>query len=557
MKDQIESTNANIGRVESVANEICFVSGFSEVGLNNILEFSSGDRGLVFGFSQNLTQVVIIGNYRNIKKGDLVKISQEFFKINFSEKLLGRIINPLGDPLDDRSPIESEKSLYIDSPAKKVSERAQVAVQLQTGFLAIDSQIPVGLGQRELLIGDKKIGKSDLGIATIGHNRKIGSGLVSIYVAIDAQTTAVKRRITQLDSYDARGDAVVIVGRASDAAILNYLAPMTAVTIAEEFARRGRDVLVIFDNLTRHAKIYRQLSLLLKRSPGREAYPGDVFYLHARLLERCGKFSDTVGGGSITAMPVVETQGEEITDYITTNLMSITDGHILFSQSLANRGVRPAIDGSFSVTRIGGRVQLKLLRYLSDQLKGTIVRYNEVEKFAMFGTELQQETLDVIDLGKKITALFNQTSQETFNAFEQVVILDFVVSKKIMNYDLESIPTLRKQLLKFLAADKYKTLSNDIFKMEGIDEAMIKLDEVVSSFIASPDTIAQKEQKVVTKAEKETIIDVLNDKESFVSKPGKTETPAEKTEEPPQKSQPKQAEKTDEKKDDGGKDAVS
>lgn len=502
---------SGFGRVESAAGEICTVSGLSNVSLSNVVEFSSGEKGLVLGFTDKLTQTVIIGNYHNIKKGDLVKIESDKLRIKVSDKLIGRVIDPLGNPLDGRGKVEEGEYYYIESPAKGVSKRAQITESLLTGFLIIDSQIPIGRGQRELLVGDKKIGKGDTAAAIIGNQTRTNSGVIGVYVTIDAQTTAVKRRISQLEQYDALKNSIIIVGRASDPSTINYIAPMSAVTIAEVFAKQGKDVIIVFDNLTRHAKVYRQISLLLKRAPGREAYPGDVFYLHSRLLERCGCFAESVGGGSITALPIVETQGEEITDYITTNLMSITDGHILFRLSLANKGMRPAIDSGFSVSRIGGRAQPPIVRELSDQLKAEIVRFHEVEKFAMFGSELQQETLEVIEMGERIVLLFNQTVKDTFSLDQEILLLYFVLSKIILNWEIKDIPAVRTQLLEFAARESCKKMTNGLVETQKIEEAKPVLDRILSDFMADPKTIAKIEKKTPSPAEQESVIDLLRD----------------------------------------------
>jgi len=502
---------SGIGRVEAVAGEICSVGGLRNISLSNVVEFSSGERGLVLGFTDKLTQIVVIGDYHNIKKGDLAKVESDELRIRVSNELIGRIIDPLGNPLDGKGKVEEGEYYYIESPAKGVSERAQITKPLLTGFLIIDSQIPIGQGQRELLVGDKKIGKGDTAAAIIGNQTRTNSGIIGIYVTIDAQTTAVKRRISQLEQYGALKNSVVIVGRASDSSTINYIAPMSAITIAEVFAKQGKDVIVVFDNLTRHAKVYRQISLLLKRAPGREAYPGDVFYLHSRLLERCGCFAESVGGGSITALPIVETQGEEITDYITTNLMSITDGHILFRLSLANKGIRPAVDSAFSVSRIGGRAQPKIIRELSDQLKDEVVRFHEVEKFAMVGSELQPETLEIIELGERIVLLFNQTVKDIFSLDQEILLLYFVLSKIILNWEIRDIPAVRTQLLEFTNHDSYKKMINGLVNASKTEEIKPVLDKILSDFMSDPKTIAKIEKKDPSPAERESVVDLLKD----------------------------------------------
>jgi len=503
----------DLGRVDEVAGEICIVAGLDNVSLGNIVEFSSGEGGLVIGFTEKVAQIIVIGNHRNIKKGDLAKITGDRMRVKVSNGLIGRIIDPLGNPLDGKGKIQEGELSYIDEIAKGVSERSQVTKPLSTGFLIIDSQIPIGRGQRELLVGDKKIGKGDTAAAVIGNQVKINSGVLGIYVTIDAQTTAIKRRISQLEKYGALEKTVFIVARASDPSSINYLAPMSAMTIAEFFAKEGRDVLIVFDNLTRHAKVYRQISLLLKRPPGREAYPGDVFYLHSRLLERCGCFSSKVGGGSITALPIVETQSEEITDYITTNLMSITDGHILFRLGLANKGIRPAVDSGFSVSRIGGRAQPPIIRELSDRLKVEIVRYSEVEKYAMFGSELQKEALDIIEMGERITLMFTQTVHEILSLAEELITLYLILTKKLVDWETDNIPIVRNQLLEFVKREPYNGILHKAISAKTVGEVQGDLDKIIADFIADPKTVKQIERKEPSQAEKESVIDLLRDTE--------------------------------------------
>lgn len=502
---------SDIGRVESVINEICIASGLKSIALSNVVEFSCGEKGVVLGFTPDEVQIIIMGDYHKIKKGDLIKITGDFLTIDISSKLLGRIINPIGEPLDEKGRVESERKRYIESPAKSINERREITSQMNTGYMIIDSQIPIGLGQREIFIGEKKVHKSDVAMDIICNQTMIGSGVICIYVAIDAETSSIKRKIEQLKKTDALKNTIVVIGRSSDPSSLNYVAPMTAVSIAEGFASEGKDVLIVFDNLTAHAKVYRQISLLLNRAPGREAYPGDVFYLHARLLERCGAFSKAVGGGSITAIPLVETQGEEMTDYISTNLMSITDGHVLFRQALSNKGIQPAIDSGFSVSRIGGRVQPPLLRELADQIKIIIIRYHEVEKYMVFGTEIKAETLEIIELGKRIYQFFYQDNGNLFNPAEVVAMLYFIVNKYVLEWEVDKMIELRSQLLEYLGQEENKNKLGYLYRLEDKVKAQDILRELVLGFAQTPNIVHRIEKKVVSEAEKETIVDLLRD----------------------------------------------
>ncbi|MCC2631695.1 MAG: atpA [Patescibacteria group bacterium] len=500
----------SIGKVIAVADDIVHVSGLQEVALDNVIQFSSGIQGVVFGFDPQEVLVVSLGG-KDIKKGDLARVVAPSLMIPVGEDFLGRTVNPLGVPLDGRPVPESKESRPYEAQAKQINDRRHITSPLPTGFLSIDSQVPVGRGQRELLIGSRGIDKGDVAAAIIGSQVTSKTGVIGIYVTVDAQTAVVKRRIAQLERYGAMQQSIVMVGRASDGALLNYIAPMAAMTMAEWFADRGKEVLVIFDSLTQHAKVYRQLSLLLGRSPGREAYPGDVFYLHSRLLERAGHFSEAVGAGSITALPLVDTQGEEITDYITTNLMSITDGHILFSLKLANEGIRPAVDTGFSVSRIGGRAQHPVLRKFSDQLRFLIIRYQELEQYSSFGSELQGETVTMLRLGKSIYQCMHQDVDELLSTAEQIILLHAITSREILKWAVEKITTLRAQLLEFLRAEAQAPKIEKILAAKGLDEAMPDIKALWEEFTAVPHIVKQEEEVAPSQAEKETVIDLLRD----------------------------------------------
>ncbi len=503
-----------IGRVESVMNEICIVEGLKYVALNNLVEFSSGEKGMVLGFTTTEVQVIIFGDYRKIKKGDLVKIVDDYLCVETGDELLGRIIDPLGNPLDGRARPECESSRYIDSQAKTISERNTITKPLCTGYLIIDSQVPIGLGQRELFIGEKKVHKADVGMGIITNQARINSDVISIYVTIDVESSTVKRKIEQLEESGSLKNSVIIIGRSSDPASVNYIAPMTAVTIAEYFANKGKDVLVIFDNLTSHAKVYRQISLLLNRAPGREAYPGDIFYLHARLLERCGAFSESAGGGSITAIPIVETQGtEDITDYLSTNLMSITDGHVLFRLSLSNKGIQPAVDSGFSVSRIGGRAQHPIMRELSDLLKNIIIKYHEVEKYLIFDSEMKKETLETIELGKRAYQFFYQTPIELFSTAEEIILQYFIIGNYVLEWEVEKILSVRNQLVEFIRKTENKKFLDEILVRESIKDAEEYLEMIIGEFVELPTTIPKIRRRKPSKAEKETVVDILKDRE--------------------------------------------
>lgn len=498
---------AKTGKVEAISDGICQISGLPGVGINMIVSFSSGCRGLVIDFSEEYCHTIVIGDFTTIKRGDFVEIANEELTIPAGDILLGRIINPLGEPLDSMGQIKSQSFVGLENEAKSVFEREAIDTQLQTGFLLIDSQIPIGRGQRELLIGEKRIGKEDTTVAIMLNQKLNKTGVVTIYVTIGAQTSFIKRAVEKLNQTKANKNTVFVVGDASDPASLNYLSPLVGMSIAEEFAARGKDVLIIFDNLTRHARIYRQISLLLKRAPGREAYPGDIFYLHSRLLERAGKFSNQVGGGSITALPLVETISDDITDYITTNLMSITDGHILFTKALYHQGRRPAISTELSVSRIGGKAQIKLFRDLSNDLKLIIGQYAELESLTSFGTELQPETLKIIERGRRIFAFLNQEQDYNFNLAEQCFLVYFLLSEELFDWPTEAMDVLRKNFLDFVAISEIAKQLESTLKIEDGSHTSC-YNKLIEEFTKRPETVRPINQEK-NPAENETVHEVI------------------------------------------------
>jgi F-type H+-transporting ATPase subunit alpha len=511
MDSKSESAIETVGRVESVTNEICIVKGLLDVALNNLVEFSSGGQGIVLGFTTDYAQVIILSDFNKLKKGDLVKVIDDSIKIPVTRRLLGRVINPLGRPMDGLGDVISDEKRVIESNAKPIYQRAIINKPLKTGYLLIDTQIPIGLGQRELLLGERKVGNDDVAVDIIINQAKNNTGVISVYVAIDAETAATKRRIERLQASGALANTVVVVGRTSESASLNYIAPMVGVTIAEWFAAQNRDVLIVFDNLTRHAKVYRQLSLLLGRPASREAYPGDIFYLHSRLLERCGAFNESAGGGSITALPVVETQSEEATDFITTNLMSITDGHLLFKLNLSNRGMQPPIDTGFSVSRIGGRAQEKVLRELSVQLKQIIIEYGELEHFLSFGNDLRADTREKIELGKRAQSMFNQTHDECLSPQQEILLAQFIVSRRALNWPETQMEDIRANMITFVSQPPYADLLQKAYLSPDLVTALPYLEEILGSYEKAPTTPKPIEKKEAMTAETETITGILRD----------------------------------------------
>lgn len=511
--------NNSVGRVESVQSETCKVTGLDGVGLSNVVTFSSGATGIVLGFSHQVAQVVMLEAYDKVKKGDLVRITATHPTVNVSKDLLGRVIDPLGRPLDGHGDIGGAGSgtveLPIETAARPIYQRAIVDKPLQTGYTLVDSQIPIGLGQRELLLGERKSGQVDVAIDAICNQARLKTGVICVYVAIDAEVATTKRNVERLERAGALGQTVVVFGRTASAASLNYITPMVGMTIAEWFMAQGKNVLIVFDDLTRHAKVYRQLSLLLNRPASREAYPGDIFYLHSRLLERCGAFNEHANYGTITALPIVETSTEEVTDYITTNLMSITDGHVLFRRALTNKGLRPPIDSGFSVSRIGGRVQPKLIRSLSDQLKDILTRFGEIERFIAFGTDLNSESLEIYEQGMRARTLFDQTSEDYFTQLQQAVLLYLVTSKTALVWEHEQMREVRLKLLQFMASAPYNQLfTTDMLSMND-EHTLAALEDCIKDFMQHPDTPKPIEAKQRLVAETETISGILRENEEM------------------------------------------
>lgn len=508
----------SIGKVETVKNEICKVVGLSGIGLNNVVSFSSGGLGVVLGFEHDYAQIIIFKDYNKVKKGDLVRVIDSNMTIPVGDEILGRVIDPLGEPLDGLGTIEKvgTKKFGIEAAAKTIAKRRLISEPLQTGYLMIDSQIPIGLGQRELLLGEKQSGQNDLAVDVICNQAKQNTGVICVYVCIDSDTVTSKRRIERIAAADALKQSVVILGRTSQAASLNYIAPMAGATVAEYFANQGKNVLIVFDDLTRHAKVYRQLSLLLNRPASREAYPGDIFYLHSRLLERAGCFNELAGSGSITALPIVETPTEEATDFITTNLMSITDGHVLFRKNLANKGLHPSIDSGFSVSRLGGRAQRKLVRELSEKLRQIIIRFAEIERFLAFGTDLNAESLEVYEIGKRVQAIFNQEHDECYTQLQEAVLMYFAYSKTALKWDSEQMPKVKGQLLAFMAKPVYATLINDTLLETSIEQVSVQLDDLVASFIKDENTEKTLNSEHLVAAETETIASLLREDEGKI-----------------------------------------
>ncbi|CCV64812.1 ATP synthase F1 sector subunit alpha [Alteracholeplasma palmae J233] len=435
IKKQIETYEddielENVGKVLSVGDGIAIVYGLNQAILGELVEFPQQVKGLVFNLETHHVGVILFGNTDLIKEGDLVKTTKRIFEVPVGEGLLGRVIDPLGNPLDLKGSLKTEKSLPVERKAVAVMDRGPINEPLQTGVKVIDALVPIGKGQRELIIGDRQTGKTTIAVDAILNQR--GKNVVCIYVAIGQKESNVANIAQTLSIKGAMDYTIIVNAGASQEGTVLYLAPFTGITIAEYFMEKGRDVLIVYDDLSKHAAAYRELSLLLKRPPGREAYPGDIFYLHSRLLERSGKVSEALGGGSITALPIIETQAGDISAYIPTNVISITDGQLFLESKLFYSGIRPAINPGLSVSRVGGSAQWNAMKKVSGTLRIALANYRELEAFVQFGSDLDAHSKRRLERGRRTVEILKQNIHDLVNMPAQIVIL-YALSKGYMD----------------------------------------------------------------------------------------------------------------------------
>jgi F-type H+-transporting ATPase subunit alpha len=420
-------TLEEVGTITSVATGIAKVSGLPSVGFDELVTFPGGVFGIAFNVDEDELGVVLLGDYQHLRAGDEVQRAGRVMDVGVGEELLGRVIDPLGRPLDAGGPVASSARLPIERPATPIMDRAAVTVPLQTGLKAIDALIPIGRGQRELILGDRQTGKTSIAMDAILNQR--GEKVVCVYCAIGQRASAVAKAVANLREKGAMEYTVVVVTEGNDPAGLAYIAPYAATSIAEHFMEEGRDVLIVYDDLTQHARAYRELSLLLRRPPGREAFPGDIFYIHSRLLERATRLDADLGGGSLTALPIIETEAQDMSAYIPTNLISITDGQIYLSPSLFELGVLPAVDVAKSVSRVGGKAQRAAYRAVAGDLKLAYAQFEELESFARFGAQVDANTRKVIDHGQRIRACLKQPELAPVSVPLQIAVLLALTAK--------------------------------------------------------------------------------------------------------------------------------
>ena len=464
----------------TVADGIALVYGLDDAMNGELLDFGNDVYGMALSLEENQVGAIIFGNANLVKEGDTVKCTKRILEVPVGDALLGRVINSIGKPLDGLGEIKTKTYRPIEKKATGVMSRKSVHQPLQTGIKVIDALVPIGRGQRELIIGDRQTGKTSIAIDTIINQK--GKNMICIYVAIGQKESTVNNVIETLKRYDCMDYSVIVSASASNMAPLLYLAPYTGVTIAEEFMFSGKDVLIIYDDLSKHAVSYRELSLLLKRPPGREAYPGDVFYLHSRLLERAAKLNDELGGGSITALPIIETQAGDISSYIPTNVISITDGQIFLQTDLFYSGVRPAISAGLSVSRVGGSAQIKAIKKVSGTLRLDLASYRELEAFTQFGSDLDPMTKRKLERGKRTIEVLKQDLHKAMEVEHQVVILYALTKGYLDDVEVSDIKNFEEELVKYIQSSEIgKTVYNIIHETKELPKGN-EIDQLLVEF---------------------------------------------------------------------------
>ena len=450
---------SDVGTVIQVADGIARIHGLEKAMQGELLEFPGEVYGMVLNLEEDNVGAVLLGDSRNVNEGDTVKTTGRVVEVPVGDALTGRVVNALGQPIDGKGPIVTDKYRKIERVASGVITRKSVSVPLQTGIKAIDAMVPIGRGQRELIIGDRQTGKTAIAIDTIINQK--GQGVHCIYVAIGQKASTVASIVKTLEEYGAMSYTTVVASTASELAPLQYIAPYSGCAIGEEWMENGEDVLVVYDDLSKHAAAYRTLSLLLKRAPGREAYPGDVFYLHSRLLERAARMSDKYGGGSLTALPIIETQAGDVSAYIPTNVISITDGQIYLETEMFNSGFRPAINAGLSVSRVGGSAQIKAIKKIAAPIRTELAQYRELASFSQFGSELDADTKEKLAQGERIREMLKQPQYKPMPVEYQVIIIYAVTKKYVIDIDVDRILDFEQGLFDFIDT-KYPQIPESI-----------------------------------------------------------------------------------------------
>ena len=473
IKEQIKQYStkletSDIGTVIQVADGIARIHGLEKAMQGELLEFPGEVYGMVLNLEEDNVGAVLLGDRKNINEGDIVKTTGRVVEVPVGDQLTGRVVNSLGQPIDNKGPIETDKYRPIERVASGVISRKSVDTPIQTGIKAIDAMVPIGRGQRELIIGDRQTGKTAIAIDTIINQK--GQGVHCIYVAIGQKASTVANIVKTLEEFGAMDYTTIVASTASELAPLQYIAPYAGCAIGEEWMERGEDVLVVYDDLSKHATAYRTLSLLLRRPPGREAYPGDVFYLHSRLLERAARLSDELGGGSLTALPIIETQAGDVSAYIPTNVISITDGQIYLETEMFNAGFRPAINAGLSVSRVGGSAQIKAMKKIAGPIRTDLAQYRELAAFAQFGSELDDDTKERLDQGERIREILKQPQYQPLTVKKQVAIIYAAVKKHLLDLPVDQILDFQKELFELIDT-KYPEIFTSIAETKVMDDA--------------------------------------------------------------------------------------
>ena len=485
IKEQIEKYSdkldvSNVGTVIQVADGIARIHGLDKAMQGELLEFPGGVYGMVMNLEEDNVGAVLLGEQKNINEGDTVKSTGRVATVPVGDALLGRVVNALGQPIDGKGPINTTKRRNIERVAPGVITRKSVDTPLQTGIKAIDAMVPIGRGQRELIIGDRQTGKTAIAIDTIINQKN--QKVKCIYVAIGQKASTVANIVKTLEEHGAMAYTTVVVSTASDLAPLQYISPYAGCAIGEEWMENGDDVLVIYDDLSKHATAYRTLSLLLRRPPGREAYPGDVFYLHSRLLERAAKLSDKLGGGSLTALPIIETQAGDVSAYIPTNVISITDGQIYLETEMFNSGFRPAVNAGLSVSRVGGAAQIKAIKKLAAPIRVELAQYRELAAFSQFGSELDEATKEKLEQGSRIKEILKQDQYNTMPVEYQVIIIYAATKKYLLDIPVDRVLEFEKDLFEFIKTN-YPEIPDSIKTTKELTEdTEKKLVEAINAF---------------------------------------------------------------------------
>lgn len=470
----------HIGDVIEIGDGIARISGLSNAMSSEMLEFPNETLGVALNLEEGMVGAMILGEYTHIKEGDTVKSTGRLLSVPVGEQFIGRVVNPLGQPIDGKGAIHHEKYYPIEKIAPRVVYREPVNAPVQTGIKAIDSMIPIGRGQRELIIGDRQVGKTAIVIDTIINQKE--QNMICVYVAIGQKESKIAKIVAKLEETGSMEHTIVVVAGASDSASLSYIAPYAGCAISEYFMDQGKDALVIYDDLSKHAWAYRQISLLLRRPPGREAYPGDIFYLHSRLLERAAKMAKEYGGGSLTALPIIETQAGDISAYIPTNVISITDGQIYLETELFYRGIRPALNVGLSVSRVGGAAQIKAMKKVAGRLRLDLAQFRELEAFAQFASELDPATRSQIERGKRLAEILKQPQYCPMPVENQVAIIYAGINGYLDDVPVEKIKDWEERFHRYMNTARKKTLEAIIIKKDLTSEIEKELKEAIEEF---------------------------------------------------------------------------